>query len=133
MGVKVAWDDLENTIIRYDLEGMWTWDDYREAVTESTVMMQSVDYPVGIIANFHADTMVPRGTGPLQQAQPQPPKVHEMPENVRVVVITGGNAFVEVTLSAFCKVYNRVEKQFISANSLEEARSIISSHRSQSA
>lgn len=131
MGIKVEWDTKDNTIIRYDLEGLWNWDDYRAAVAQSTRMMEGVDYPVGIIANFRADTMVPRGASAHRSPPPVAEKMSAMPHNMDVIVITGGNAFVEVTVTGFCKLYNRVPKKFLVAGSVDEARQIIRQRRPQ--
>jgi hypothetical protein len=125
MGIKVAWDDPENRIIRYDLEGMWNWEDYRDAVSQSAQMMQSVNYPVGIIANFTADTMLPKGSDVRKTSAVPQSKMNTMPENMGVVVITGGYGFVEVMINGFCKLYNRVERKFVVANTLDEARRLV--------
>ncbi len=130
MGINVAWDSKDNTIIRYDLEGLWNWEDYRAAVTQSLKMMEGVNYPVGIIANFNADTMVPRAASVPRSAPAASEKMSAMPDNMEVIVITGGNAFVEVTVTGFCKLYNRVARKFLVASSVEEARQLIHQRRS---
>lgn len=133
MAIQVKWDDEDSSIIRYDLEGLWTWDDYCAAVDRTMKLIQGVKRPVGVIANFHADTMVPLGTArPTGTSELCPPtKFPAMPDNMDMIVVTGGNLFVEALVSAFCRFYSRVEKQFFVASSVDEARSIIHTHRPQ--
>jgi hypothetical protein len=52
-----------------------------------------------------------------------------MPDNMDVVDHRR-NAFVEVTVTGFCKMYSRVPEKFLVASSVEEARQIIRQRRS---
>lgn len=124
MGITVSWDDSNSTIIRYDLTGLWNWDDYFTAVEASAKMMESVNHPVGIIANFRADTMVPHNpTVRTPEVIPQDRK--PMPRNLGLIVVTGGAGFLEVMLVGFCRAYHRVGKRFLVAGSLDDARALI--------
>lgn len=134
MGIQVNWDDEDKSIIRYNLEGLWTWDDYCIAINQTMQLMQDIDHPVGVIANFRADTMVPLGVTHHEDSLADhcpPTKFPTMPNNMDVIVVMGGNYFVEVLLSAFCRLYSRVEKHIFIASSVNEAREIIRTHRPQ--
>lgn len=42
MSVDVAWDNEEQSILRYSFAGDWTWNEYRPALQKGREMMQSV-------------------------------------------------------------------------------------------
>jgi hypothetical protein len=124
MSITVSWDDKENNIIRYDLSGWWNWDDYRMAVDQCAAMLEGIKHPVGIIAHVHADTMAPRSIV-KPATQELLIRRSNLPDNVRVIVVTGGTAFIEMIMAGFCRAFKRVEKKFLVAGSLEEARQIV--------
>jgi hypothetical protein len=128
MGVTVTWDDNTYTILRYDLTGLWTWDDYCLAVDKGAAMLEMIQHPVAVIANFRADTMVPRSiTTPETKSAPVK-RQNVLPENIGLIVVTGGAAFVEVMVSGFCRAYQRFERNLLVASSLDEARKLIVDH-----
>jgi hypothetical protein len=52
MGVAVQWDDTQQTVIRWDFEPNWTWDELADSARVSSAMIASADVPVGIILNL---------------------------------------------------------------------------------
>ncbi|MDX1993163.1 MAG: hypothetical protein SF029_12290 [bacterium] len=60
MGISVVWDNAEKTILRYDIQGAWTWDELRAAMDEIFTRMDESPVPrIGTIANFVEGVKVP--------------------------------------------------------------------------
>src|SRR5690349_8975095 len=59
MGIEVIWDDEAKTVIRYILDGAWTWGDLKDAVATSNGMVEEVDYLVHFIYDSRTSAGVP--------------------------------------------------------------------------
>jgi hypothetical protein len=51
MPVIVTWDNDDKTIIRYDLEGHWMWDEAAAAFDQAALMLKEVPHIVHFIVN----------------------------------------------------------------------------------
>lgn len=118
MGIRVVWDDNAKSIIRWDFEDPWTWDDFRAAFKQSVDMAADLGYRVDIIPNATQIKQLPIGAlGEFKRTQAN------SPENTGLVVITGGNMMTNTIIQTFSKV-NRID-QWRTARSLDEARAMI--------
>jgi len=61
MGITVAWEDEQQTIIRLTYEGVWENEEFRNSSYQSMVMMRSVNHPVYVINDFTKSEMPPLG------------------------------------------------------------------------
>lgn len=61
MPITVSWDDTEKTVLRYDFEGNWTWDEFQQAKEESDAMLDSVPHSVDVILNYGNNHWLPPG------------------------------------------------------------------------
>lgn len=61
MPVKVRWEDDTHRCIRYDISGIWTWDELYAAVDEVNAMLDTLDYPVLFITNMGEAVSSPPG------------------------------------------------------------------------
>jgi hypothetical protein len=50
MPITVNWDNDAKTVIRYDFEGHWNWDEFRAAANEAFVFTRSVQHRVDRLA-----------------------------------------------------------------------------------
>ena len=50
MTIKVAWDGDDTTLVRWDMDADWTWDEFDRAVDESAVLMDTVTHQVDLLA-----------------------------------------------------------------------------------
>jgi hypothetical protein len=59
MGITVAWDNPEKTILRYVHYGGWTWAELDAAVTEARRLFRSVTHPVHVIIDLRESRPLP--------------------------------------------------------------------------
>ena len=70
MSVNVTWENNERTIIRLTVSGRWQWCELHAAKAQIEAMLDTVDYPVNILAcgsvflsfvkRFHGIRSLPR-------------------------------------------------------------------------
>jgi hypothetical protein len=61
MGVTVAWDDEEHTVVRLTLSDMWSAEDLRAIGIQTILLLRSVPHPVYVITDFSASKSLPIG------------------------------------------------------------------------
>jgi hypothetical protein len=120
MGIQVCWDNPEQTILRYDFEGQWTWEEFRAAATEAFAMTVSVPHVVDTITYFHKGTLLPANAlNQFRQA------MLGAPPNRGINAIVGGTTLVRTTVYLFMKIYGILAQRLLLCGSLEQARSIL--------
>ena len=125
MGITVVWDDDAKSIIRWDFEDHWTWEEFYQGFDQSLEMAQSVTHRIDVIPETtHTEHMPP---GALTQFR----RVFEKsPPHMQLTVVTGANTFGRAILNIFIRL-NRISTWRI-ANTLDEARAIIAQDREES-
>jgi hypothetical protein len=113
MGITVTWDNEDRTSLRLDFAGLWTWEEYDEAVDCAYFMIAQSVQKVDIITNLSRDTTLP-GDDSLRHFQRA---LRQMPSNVGLTVTSGGNSFSRKVFSSF--------QRTLAAGSLGEARAIL--------
>jgi hypothetical protein len=124
MGIRVEWDDTEQTIIRWGFEPDWDWNDFNEAFKCSLEMGRKVGYRVDVIPNATRARQLPLG------ALGQFKRISEnVSDNTRLIVITGANSITNAIINTFSKVY-KIDS-WITVTSLEQARAVIAQDRAK--
>lgn len=60
MPIHVVWDNTDLTILRYDIQGAWTWGELRGAMDTIFVRMDDSPAPrIGTIAHFVSGVKIP--------------------------------------------------------------------------
>lgn len=60
MPIHVLWDSADQTILRYDIRGAWTWAELREAMDDIFSKMDDSPAPrIGTIAHFVEGVKIP--------------------------------------------------------------------------
>jgi len=113
MGITITWDNEDRTILRLDFAGMWSWEEYDEAVDSAYIMIAQSGHKVDIITNLSRDTILPTDES-LRHFQRA---LRQMPSNVGLTVTSGGNSFSRKVFSSF--------QRTLAAGSLGEARAIL--------
>lgn len=119
MAVRVRWDDARQRVIRYDFEGMWTWDEFSEANAAALDLFASADGTVHVIADLTASQALPRGVLEVIKRV-----ADSAPANHGVTVYVGEREILQAFARAFERIYpasaGRYRREFCS--SLAEAR-----------
>lgn len=118
MGIAVVWDDDEKTIIRWDFDEKWTWDDFHEAFRISMDMGENLTYRVDVIPNATQSPHMPVGAlAEFKRLDSQ------LPDIVKLIVVAGTSAFTRSMIELFGKIYRA--QSWRTASSLDEARRYI--------
>lgn len=126
MNIKVSWDNDDKTVIRYDFEGPWTWDDFRIAAEEAFAMTRSVEHTVDTISNFFPGVLLPAN------AMFQFRRImEEAPKNRGVNVIVGSSAFIRTMVMMFSSVNRQLAKRIVIVDRLDQARAVLAERRKQ--
>jgi hypothetical protein len=62
MPLHLSWDDSEQTIIRCESEGHWTWEEYHAALDQVVEMMRGVNRRVDLINVERPGASIPPGS-----------------------------------------------------------------------
>jgi hypothetical protein len=122
MAVSVQWDNPEKTVIRFDYDAHWVWDDFHHAVDQAFLMVDEIDHEVASILDMTHSLGMP----PNAMAHARTLTQHQHPR-IAVQVTVGGNRFVKLMTDAFVRMYGslggKVSSYFV--NTVDEARYLI--------
>jgi hypothetical protein len=124
MNIKVAWDNEDKTVIRYDFEGPWTWDDFRIAAEKAFAMTRSVEHTVDTISNFFPGVLLPANAMFHFRRV-----MEDAPKNRGVNVIVGSSAFIRTMVMMFSSVNRQLAKRIIIVDRLDQARAALAERR----
>ena len=121
MPIQAVWDDEQHTVIRYVIEGHWTWDEMNAAVAVSNAWLDEANRKIDFIHDMSRSEGIPNGA--LTQLKRYIGKEH--PNTGRSVVIgpqkSVTNSVARGLLDMIQKLYKR-DWGFMFADSLESAR-----------
>jgi len=125
MGIVVQWDNPEQTVIRFEYSGQWTFGDLFEVMQEARVLMDSVDHPVHGIINMQDSKLMPNGV--LSLGRNVTMRKHP---NQGKSIIVGASGFARTLYDVYRKVYRTTfdESAYAFASNLEEARQMLAPH-----
>lgn len=120
MGIHFSWDDDAQTILRFDMDGRWTWDEFDAKASESLEWRQDRTRPYSVIMNNTADAFAPpESINHLKQI------MERGGDTMELFVIIGGDRFAKMVGSAFSQVYRHLGKKLVFSNTLQDARTLI--------
>jgi hypothetical protein len=121
MPIQAVWDNEQHTIIRYVIEGQWTWEDMNAAIATSNAWLDEVDHKIDFIHDMSQSEGIPNGA--LTHLKRYIGKEH--PNTGRSVVIgpqkSVTNSVARGLLDMIQKLYKR-DWGFMFAESLDDAR-----------
>jgi hypothetical protein len=122
MGITVAWDNREKTILRYIHYGMWTWAELDAAVTEARRLFRSVTHPVHVIIDLRESRPLPPLT--TMPALPARPVLSLAPDRGSKLIFVGSAAITRPYQDAARLRYRarRSKTRVAFIPTLEEAR-----------
>ena len=120
MAVKVYWENDEKTIIRYDFEGHWTWDDLYPEYDRAIKMEKSVDHCVDVILDMRESQSIP-----LSAITHVRSIAGKQPDNVGLSVLVTTNRAILTLYNVGMKIDKNIAKYFAAASTIEEAYALI--------
>lgn len=95
MGIAVQWDNTEHTVIRWDFENDWSWDDLADTARVSSAMIASADNAVSVIINTKG-SRAPHGKITAYHRS----AFNYAPDNVRALILVGEREMQSVQIVA---------------------------------
>jgi hypothetical protein len=122
MGITVAWDNPEKTILRYVHYGGWTWAELDAAVAEARHRFRSVTHPVHVIIDLRESRPLPPLT--LMPPLPTRPVLSLAPDRGSKLIFVGSAAITRPYQDAARLRYRarRSKSRVAFIPTLEEAR-----------
>jgi hypothetical protein len=124
MSIRVYWENPQKTIVRYDFEGVWTWDELYAAYYEAIAMETSVTHRVDIILDLRYSGRIP-GNVLLHIknfSEKQPP-------NVGLSIFVTTNSFLTSLYNTAIKFYAKIAFYFRLTRTVDEAHDMIADVR----
>jgi hypothetical protein len=123
MTIHVFWDDSERTILRFDGEGEWTWQDFDRKVDEAMILARSARTRIDVITIL---------IGPMASGSPIPHYQRawkHLPDNVCTVVVVQHDPHAQAMYRLMTQLSSKIENSSRTADTLEEARALVRSLR----
>jgi hypothetical protein len=120
MPASVNWDNEEKTIIRQQLIGDWTYNDYIASAAETQTLTASVPHTVHVIVDFSASTSYP-----TRLLSAGPGLDRNLPTNQGTVTLIQCPPYVRAVFDIVVKLYPKIGANSAYVESLEEAYAFI--------
>jgi hypothetical protein len=86
MGIVVQWDNPEQTVVRWDFEPVWSWEELADSARVSNAMIASADTQVALILNASGSHPPTGRMSPYHRSA-----FDYMPSNIGVLIVVGGD------------------------------------------
>lgn len=123
--ILVSWDNDERTVLRWDFNGAWTWEDGSKATQLALQMRASViDHPcVPSILHLQQSGNIPMGALPYARA------AIELMDPRDYIVIANASGFVRSLTEIFRLLNSDFSAKVFLAHTLDDARELIAKRR----
>jgi hypothetical protein len=126
MPVQVVWDDAQQTIIRTEVKGIWTWEEYHEGTQQVFAMMAEVDHDVvGIINTRDPKSSLPKGN-PIPHFNSTARRFADYPD--LLIINVNPNGFMRAISGLFMRLQPSMSDQYRQTTSLDDARALLRDH-----
>ncbi|MBL8155209.1 MAG: hypothetical protein JNM70_13580 [Anaerolineae bacterium] len=129
MAIRVEWDDLNHTKLKYIYEGSWNWDEFQKARKQAVSMMDSVDYKIDVIIDIAQSGVLPnnilsRASSILRERHPRE----------KTTIVIGASPLIRFLYDVARRIYAEVidNRGYYIVSNLEEARRIADDHLDRS-
>jgi hypothetical protein len=124
MAIRYYWQDDEKTLIRYELEGSWTWDELYGVLYEALQEIQAVGHRVDAIIDLRNTNNVP-GAG-LTNLK----RISELnPSNSELSVFVTSSAFLRSLYEMGSRIHQGVARHYRIVPTMDEAEALIAESR----
>ena len=118
MPIKVAWYNPEKTILKGEISGAWTWEEFHLSIDETHQLLKDVSHPVVIINVRMPDAKNPKGN-PLPHYSRA---TKQMPEHqVMTINVSRDKPLNRMIANILGKLFPFMPAKFYIADNLDEA------------
>ena len=123
MGIMVAWDNDEKTIIRYTYSSRWTWNELYAALDEQAALQATVSHDVAILIDVRNVHLVPEGF--ISHVK----RVGErVPKNTSARVVVSNSPFLKSLFLLASKLFPHITHDIQFVATIEEAYALLPEH-----
>jgi hypothetical protein len=122
MSVQVRWDNEQKTVIFYEFDGKWTWDEFYPAFEQARTMLAEVAHIVDFICVFER---VGGYFMPLNLLFHIRKIYTNAPPNIGVTLLVGHFSELGVIYNMIKRVYPLIAERYVIASTLDEARMVL--------
>lgn len=122
MPITITWDNAEQTVLRWDYQGEWTWQELLDANEISYAMVAAQPHIVDIIVDMTHSPTLPSNTISLYRSLRHQIRTAE---NAGTTILIGCSPYVKAIIYTLSRIPRLYIHQFSVADSLAEARAIL--------
>jgi len=123
MGIIVAWDDDDQTTLRYTVTGEWTWEDFAASRKEAWKLVESSERTqIDSLLDIDSGSMFPKNA--LGYFRRMPSSAHPKLK-AGTMVMVGNNSIARVLMDVMRILNHQAMEGFLFARTLEEGRHIL--------
>lgn len=120
MGIQIYWATPNKTLLIYEVQGPWTWGELQQALQQAHRLLDEVDSPTPIIADFRQSSFMPdralwRGTRISKERH----------ANTGLTIYIGASRFMTVLFDTFKRVNPELVRLAQFVDTLEEAYALL--------
>jgi hypothetical protein len=119
MALNVSWINDDQTILCFDAQGEWTWEDCDALIDEAFAAIRELGHVVHIIVMAGQSFPLGARTPHLQRI------IASLPANIGLVVVANGHGSMRPINDAIMKINPRLANKVIWTGSVEEAFSLL--------
>jgi hypothetical protein len=118
--ITISWDTPRKTVLRYDLNVNWNWDDFTRTSHMACAMMRAAGHEVSVIIN-----LLPGGHFPTGGLTPIRQMLAYTPDNLGVIVVVSDDAAAHYTVKMLSKFDDMLSGRIALAATLDEGRALL--------
>ena len=123
MPITVKWDNDSKTVVNYEFNGKWTWDEYHTAIHTAYEMVEKLPYIVNMILDFrHANAFPSNALSIFGRSMKTPPKEFDL------ALVVSRSGFIEAIYYVFRRLNGKLAEKLVLVKTLEEARTVLAAY-----
>lgn len=123
MPITVRWDNDSQTVVYYEFNGKWTWEEYHNAIHSAYELVEKLPYVVNMILDFrHANVMPSNALSIFGRSMKTPPRDFDL------AVLVTKSGFIEAIYNVFRRVNGKMAEKLVMVKTVEEARALLAAY-----
>lgn len=124
MAVCAYWVNEEQSIVRYEFSGKWTWEEFYPVYKQAIAMEKSVPHRVDVVVDLRNSEVVPANA--LKHIRRI---ANAQPDNIGLTILVSTNIFILALYKIGCRIDDKVAHYFRVVSTNDEAFRLIDAAR----
>lgn len=121
MGIRQWWDEKDKTLVRCEIRGEWTWEEFHEAMAQIRALARQVKYRVDMVIDLSEAGPLPMSAASLQLKN----MLDRMPEHFGVTVLVTSDNYTRMVVESLDRVLPDARGRLYTTGTVNAARRII--------